>query len=157
MKNAVFWYVTPCRSCMNWRYGGTYRLHLQGRGIRERGTNVSRWLQTEPPVENNQLYKKIEEGRVGPPKRRFTQDLHSATSQKTAFFIVTAVKTSNLTELYVLFISPYVIQWRCVNWRSYFASSRWKNDHECSVAKDSDLWGHNQLDVLPQFWLKKLR
>jgi hypothetical protein len=32
-----------------------------------------------------------------PPKRRFTQDLHDATSQKTAFFIVTAVKTSILT------------------------------------------------------------
>jgi hypothetical protein len=31
-------------------------------------------------------------------KRRFTQDLHSATSQKTAFFLVTAVKTSNLTQ-----------------------------------------------------------
>jgi hypothetical protein len=30
--------------------------------------------------------------------RRLTQDLHSATSQKTAFFIVTAVKTSNLTN-----------------------------------------------------------
>jgi hypothetical protein len=32
-----------------------------------------------------------------PPKRRFTQDLHCATSQKTAFFIGTAVKTSNPT------------------------------------------------------------
>jgi hypothetical protein len=32
-----------------------------------------------------------------PPKSRFTQDLHSSTSQKTAFFIVTAVKTSNRT------------------------------------------------------------
>jgi hypothetical protein len=31
-------------------------------------------------------------------KRRFTQYLHGATSQKTAFFIVTAVKTSNLTS-----------------------------------------------------------
>jgi hypothetical protein len=31
-------------------------------------------------------------------ERRFTQDLHSATSQKTAFFIVTAVKTSNITQ-----------------------------------------------------------
>jgi hypothetical protein len=30
-------------------------------------------------------------------RRRFTQDLHSATSQKMAFFIVTAPKTSNLT------------------------------------------------------------
>jgi hypothetical protein len=35
--------------------------------------------------------------RYVPPKRRLTQDLHGATSQKTAFFIVTAVKTSNLT------------------------------------------------------------
>jgi hypothetical protein len=28
----------------------------------------------------------------------FTQDLHGATSQKTAFFIVTAVKTSDFTQ-----------------------------------------------------------
>jgi hypothetical protein len=34
-----------------------------------------------------------------PPKRRFTQDLHDATSQKTAFFIVTAVKTSNQMDI----------------------------------------------------------
>jgi hypothetical protein len=33
-------------------------------------------------------------------KRSFTQDLHGATSQKTAFFIVTAVKTSNLGILF---------------------------------------------------------
>jgi hypothetical protein len=30
MKNAVFWDVTPCKSCVNRRFGGTYRLHLQG-------------------------------------------------------------------------------------------------------------------------------
>jgi hypothetical protein len=30
-------------------------------------------------------------------KRRFTQDLHGAKSQKTVFFIVTELKTSNLT------------------------------------------------------------
>jgi hypothetical protein len=35
--------------------------------------------------------------RYDPPKRRLTPFLHGATSQKTAFFIVTAVKTSNLT------------------------------------------------------------
>jgi hypothetical protein len=35
--------------------------------------------------------------RYVPPKRRFTQDLHGVTSLKTAFFIVTAVKTSNIT------------------------------------------------------------
>jgi hypothetical protein len=46
MKNAVFWDMTPCRSCVNRRFGGTYHLHLQGRKIRERGTSVSRWLQS---------------------------------------------------------------------------------------------------------------
>jgi hypothetical protein len=33
--------------------------------ICERGTSVSRWLQTEPPVENTQIYKNRERGRVG--------------------------------------------------------------------------------------------
>jgi hypothetical protein len=61
MKNAVFWDVAPCRSCVNRRFGGTYRLRLHGRKIRERGT------------------------RYVPPKRRFTQDLHGATSQNTTF------------------------------------------------------------------------
>jgi hypothetical protein len=32
-----------------------------------------------------------------PPKRRFLQEPHGITTQKTPFFIVTAVKTSNLT------------------------------------------------------------
>jgi hypothetical protein len=36
--------------------------------------------------------------RFGGTSVRFTQYLHDATSQKTAFFIVTAVKTSNLTS-----------------------------------------------------------
>jgi hypothetical protein len=47
MKNAVLCYVAPCRSCVKPHFGGTYRLHLQGRKIRERVTSVSRWLQ--PP------------------------------------------------------------------------------------------------------------
>jgi hypothetical protein len=42
LKNAVFWDVAPCRSCVNRRFGGTYRLHFQGREIREWGTSVSR-------------------------------------------------------------------------------------------------------------------
>jgi hypothetical protein len=37
LKNAVFWDVAPCRSYVNRRFGRTYRLHLQGRKIRERG------------------------------------------------------------------------------------------------------------------------
>jgi hypothetical protein len=34
-----------------------------------------------------------------PPKLRFLQEPHSVTSQKTPFFIVTAVKTSNVTQM----------------------------------------------------------
>jgi hypothetical protein len=66
MKNDVFWYVAPCRSCVNRRFGGMYRLHLQCRKICERGTSMSRWQQNEPPVENTQLYKnrRREGGRV---------------------------------------------------------------------------------------------
>jgi hypothetical protein len=30
MKKVVFWDVALCRSCINRRFGGTYRLHLQG-------------------------------------------------------------------------------------------------------------------------------
>jgi hypothetical protein len=30
MRNAVFWDVTPCGSCKNRRFGGTYRLHHLG-------------------------------------------------------------------------------------------------------------------------------
>jgi hypothetical protein len=55
MKNVVFWDVALCRSCVNRRFRGRYRLHLQGRNIRERGTSMSRWLQTVPPVEDTQL------------------------------------------------------------------------------------------------------
>jgi hypothetical protein len=35
MKNAIFWDVAPCRSCVNRCFRGTYCLHLQGRKIRE--------------------------------------------------------------------------------------------------------------------------
>jgi hypothetical protein len=31
MKKAVFWDVAPCRYGVNRRFGGTYRIHLQGR------------------------------------------------------------------------------------------------------------------------------
>jgi hypothetical protein len=57
VKDAVFWDVATCRSCVNRRFGGTCRLHPQVRKIHQQGTSFSRWLQTEPPVENRQLYK----------------------------------------------------------------------------------------------------
>jgi hypothetical protein len=65
VKNFLFWDVALCTSYVNRRFGGTYRLHLHVRKIRERGTRVSRWLQTESPVGNNQLYKNRERGGEG--------------------------------------------------------------------------------------------
>jgi hypothetical protein len=53
MKNVVFWDVALFGSWINRRFGGTYRLHLQGKKIRERETSVSRWLHTESPVGNS--------------------------------------------------------------------------------------------------------
>jgi hypothetical protein len=52
MKNVVFWDVALCRSCVNRRFGGMYRIHLQGRKIRERWTSVSRWLQRHIPEDD---------------------------------------------------------------------------------------------------------
>jgi hypothetical protein len=49
IKNAVFWDVAPWTSRVSRRFGRMYRLHLQSRKIRERGTSVSRWLQTARP------------------------------------------------------------------------------------------------------------
>jgi hypothetical protein len=33
LKHVVFWDVALCRSCVNPRFGGTYRLHLQGEQV----------------------------------------------------------------------------------------------------------------------------
>jgi hypothetical protein len=62
MKNVVFWSVALYRSWVNWRFGGTYSLHLQGRKILERWTSVSRWLQTEPPVGTTSYIRAVREG-----------------------------------------------------------------------------------------------
>jgi hypothetical protein len=37
MKNVVFWDVVLYRSWVKRRFGGTYRLHLEGRKISEQG------------------------------------------------------------------------------------------------------------------------
>jgi hypothetical protein len=47
--------VAPCRYCVNRRFGGICRLHLQGRTIRERWTSVNRW-QVQPKSESKLCY-----------------------------------------------------------------------------------------------------
>jgi hypothetical protein len=87
MKDAVFWDVAPCRSCVNRRFGGTYHLHLQGGKIRVRGTSVSKWLQIGffyPEDGDDTFLRKVGSHKIytAPhPRRRH---------------IVTAVKTLNL-------------------------------------------------------------
>jgi hypothetical protein len=55
LKNVIFWDMVPCRYCVNRRFVGMYRLHLQGRKYsrarnqREQVTAVCR-LTTPPPL-----------------------------------------------------------------------------------------------------------
>jgi hypothetical protein len=72
MKSAVFWDVTPCGSCKN-----------------------RQLLVTANAVSSSPIPVALVE--AVPPKRQFLQLLHDITSQKTAFFIDTGVKNSNLT------------------------------------------------------------
>jgi hypothetical protein len=75
-KYSIFWDITPCSLLkVNRRFGGTCRLHLQGRRISQ-----------------------AEQMRQDPRNRRLTfNGLHGATNQKTEFLITTAVRTSNPT------------------------------------------------------------
>jgi hypothetical protein len=72
INNGVFWDVTPCGSCKKRRFGVTASV-------------VHRFL--------SPWWRKS----YVPRKRRFLQEPHGVTSQKTPFFIVTAMKTSSLT------------------------------------------------------------
>jgi hypothetical protein len=81
-KNAVFCDIMPCDSCKMRRFGETYHLHHRGGKTRRMKNNVTR----------NLLLTLLTE-----VKRRLLQEPHGVTSQKTAFFLVTAVTTSNLT------------------------------------------------------------
>jgi hypothetical protein len=69
----------------------------------------SRWLTLVP---RSRIFLPWRWRRNVPPKRRFTQDLHGTTSQKAAFFIVTAVKTSNPTcQFMFVWFEPLFIRY----------------------------------------------
>jgi hypothetical protein len=71
MKNAVFWDVTPCGSCKNRQFGGRIASIIRVTRIGDLGTTLKNGVFWFKP--------------------------HGVTTQKTPFFIVTAVKISNLT------------------------------------------------------------
>jgi hypothetical protein len=66
MKNAVLSDVTPCGSCMNRRFGGTYCLYHQGDKNQRARNNVS-----------NEAHCAA---------GRFLQEPHGVTSHEDAFF-----------------------------------------------------------------------
>jgi hypothetical protein len=90
-----------------------------------------------------------------PPKRRFLQESRGVTSQKTAFFIVTAVKTSNLTNLILYFYPRQIVSfsftqtlWDCIlNARHLpFKSS----PTHCSLCTDIKPFGLNSA-IIPEY------
>jgi hypothetical protein len=70
---------------------GGCRLSHQSEIFMQSAATCSRWF----PFRG--FFYPEDGGEYVPPERRLTQDLQSAISQKTTFFIVSAVKTSNLT------------------------------------------------------------
>jgi hypothetical protein len=95
LKSIIFWNITPCSllSC-NRRFGGKYRLNLQGR----RNNFVTCHLLTCGFLLSLFL-RPWRWRRYFPPKRRLQLNgLHGVISQKIIIFITTAVKTSNPTK-----------------------------------------------------------
>jgi hypothetical protein len=86
-SSSVFWDITPCSPLkVIWRFGGTYRRHIQDRRIshtrnqHEAGGNLCSF----------------------PLKLQLTfNGLHGIMSQKIELFITTAVRTSDPTRHYV--------------------------------------------------------
>jgi hypothetical protein len=60
--------------------------------------SVRRLLVTASVVPSSPIFVTLMKEALSSPKRRFLQEPHGVTSQKTPFFIVTTVKTSNLTK-----------------------------------------------------------
>jgi hypothetical protein len=88
----VFWDITPCSPLkVNRRFGGTYRLHLQGRALLATCFHAGFLLG---------IFFDPEDGDDVHPKRRLTfNGLYGFISQKVVFFITTAVRTLNPTYL----------------------------------------------------------
>jgi hypothetical protein len=101
LKSTIFWNITP-RSplSVNRRFGGTYRLNLQGR--KNKFNKKPAW---QPMVLAtcshagfllNLFSRPWRWRRYLPPKRRLTLNgLQDVVSQKMALFIIIAVRTSN--------------------------------------------------------------
>jgi hypothetical protein len=99
LKIAIVWNIAPCSPYMNRRFGGMYRLHIQGPKSVEQEINVRAGGQAEWAavmlVSCSVDFGPWRGRRCVPPKRRFIYGLRGAISQKMAIFITTSAKTSN--------------------------------------------------------------
>jgi hypothetical protein len=112
IKSSIFCDITLCSPLkVNWRFGGTCFLHLQGLKISQERNVKQVWISARLCVK--QVDSKVEHSflpawRYFPPKPRlFFNGLHSIISQNTELFITTAVRTSNTSwrTLYIFIIA----------------------------------------------------
>jgi hypothetical protein len=76
-----------------WRRVGTFRHHLLGKEITRARKSVTLSVSYRLTFFLARVIYALKWRRHIPPKRRFLINSHEATSQKTAFFMVAAVKT----------------------------------------------------------------
>jgi hypothetical protein len=135
MNNAVFWHVTPCGSCKDRRFEEMYHLHHQGDkngrakktlAITSKRSTLWIFVPSSPILVTLMMVV------IRSSKHRFVQESHGVTSQKTPFFIVTAVKTSNLTTTkiythilmtFLCSISASAVATQCMHLRSFIQRS----------------------------------
>jgi hypothetical protein len=116
-ENAVFWNVSPCGSCKNRHFRGTYHLRYQGgKNLRARNVSSETWVVTKP---------------------------HGITSQKKTLFIVTAVKTSNLTSHFKVCIA-HLAEYTPFKFSNLTLNMELVYDLETSATSFTITWLYNQ-------------
>jgi hypothetical protein len=99
-KNTVFWDITPCGSCENRHIGGKYRgRHHHGETVFLR--SVLQSLVTANVLPSSLIFSLWWWRRYVPPWRRFSQEPHGVTSQKSAFLIMIRCPYRTAVELSV--------------------------------------------------------
>jgi hypothetical protein len=105
MKNAIFWDVALCRSCVNRHFRRTYRLHLQGRKICEQGNSS-----LQPPAHAGSLHADFSTLKMGAIRSSETS-VHTRSTRRhiPEDGILHSHRNENLKS-YILFL--FLLIWR---------------------------------------------